>query len=84
MCCGYASGAPRRGVSKEYPKDMFLWRNKKQITNFGYKSVLSKTKANEYIYLGPLIQGKTKNKEVSQTRETVSFCYDVSLKENSK
>ena len=30
-CCGYSLEAPLRGASNEYPQQMFLWRNKKNI-----------------------------------------------------
>ena len=34
ICCGYSLEAPRWGASNEYPKQMFPWRNKKNISNF--------------------------------------------------
>ena len=34
-CCGYWLEVPRQGASNEYPKNMFLLRNKKNINTFG-------------------------------------------------
>ena len=34
ICCGYSLEVPRRGASNEYPQQMILWRNKKDISIF--------------------------------------------------
>ena len=38
-CCWYSLEVPPRGASNEYPQNMFLWRNKKDISIFWMKKV---------------------------------------------
>ena len=42
ICCEYSLEMPWWGTSNEYPQRMFLWRNKKNISTFGRKNVLSR------------------------------------------
>ena len=57
----YSLEEPRLGASKEYPQNIFLWRNTKNINTFGLKKHLIKSYAflstsgkHAYIILTPL------------------------------